>query len=551
MTECLREVAEVLASGRIDLLGVQTDVIGAMEEALESVVGFVEAADASQRLDEPEGADDESSFRPNETVRPVVAIDEVVDSEFASYAIHGADHPGMRRREEGVLEGEPEEGRVRSAAGYGDERVPGRIDSVRDEPALDLGSGAAVAVEREVHAVLHRETLEMTPADECHDLGVDVMDTAGTDFPDAVVRFVPPVNDDIGKATKETVVVAVERATERTITREGIDDFTVDIELELLRGLVPDTDGTTAPVAVEVDEQVLRDMRLTVEGIDDLQFRLSKTRSVEDPIDECVGFLMEAQTEERANGEGGIAEPTIPVIPVAGATRLLGERGGRCGDHGTRGRIGKELECERAALDCLAIGAGIGAVQDPLRPVVEGQTLEGVEKLRNGEFDGCFVGVGEGEIGGLPGFEYEGAAQDGAPLLERDARVENGSAMIPSVLVPLAGEHAEFWGLPTEAGTKANGHLEGDATGLAADATDEKRLGEREVSFLGLGEGREKIGETYLAGRGGEEGFEDVGTVTIASLGSSGVVGQDAPVSTEISVEDAGKDGVGVETREA
>ena len=66
--EPLREVAEELAGGGIDLFGVEPDVIGVAQHPAEHPLGALPLADHRQRLGQPEGADRE---RPLLSLEPV------------------------------------------------------------------------------------------------------------------------------------------------------------------------------------------------------------------------------------------------------------------------------------------------------------------------------------------------------------------------------------------------------------------------------------------------------------------------------------------------
>lgn len=62
MREALREVAEKLAGGRLDLLRVEADVVRERERALRDLGRLVDATELRERLCEPERTRDERAF---------------------------------------------------------------------------------------------------------------------------------------------------------------------------------------------------------------------------------------------------------------------------------------------------------------------------------------------------------------------------------------------------------------------------------------------------------------------------------------------------------
>ena len=89
---------------------------------------------------------------------------------------------------------------------------------------------------------------------------------------------------------------------------------------------------------------------------------------------------LEPQPVERAQHEGGVADPRVAVVPVARPAGRLGQRGRRRRHDGAGRRVAQTLERQGAALDVAAPRmVGEGAVGQPVPPVGDG----GVE-LRSG-----------------------------------------------------------------------------------------------------------------------------------------------------------------------
>src|SRR2546430_17321666 len=70
----LREVAELLARGRIDLLGEQPERVGAAQQIVEQPLSLVEVAGHRERLRQPEAAGEERAFVAAQAVGGLVAV---------------------------------------------------------------------------------------------------------------------------------------------------------------------------------------------------------------------------------------------------------------------------------------------------------------------------------------------------------------------------------------------------------------------------------------------------------------------------------------------
>ena len=112
--EGLREVAEELAGRRVDLLGVEPDVIGVAQHPAEDPLGPLALADHGQRLGQPEGADREGALLSLQPVGVTVAVDQLAvgAGELPRDGADGPVHPRMvpgkephhRDRERGGIE---------------------------------------------------------------------------------------------------------------------------------------------------------------------------------------------------------------------------------------------------------------------------------------------------------------------------------------------------------------------------------------------------------------------------------------------------------------
>src|SRR5581483_5184560 len=91
--KCLRIVAERLAIVRIELLGIQANVVGVAEQLFEQADGLRQPARSSQSLDRPEAGDAEPPFAAGQTIQACfVAEDEQAAPKPPQHLFHGRAH---------------------------------------------------------------------------------------------------------------------------------------------------------------------------------------------------------------------------------------------------------------------------------------------------------------------------------------------------------------------------------------------------------------------------------------------------------------------------
>ena len=112
----------------------------------------------------------------------------------------------------------------------------------------------------------------------------------------------------------------------------------------MLVGGIAYTDGAGAAIAVEIGAEVFGDPGLAEDIVEDAELGVGEAGGVKEPLGEGMRLAPVAEAEEGADGEGGIAEPAVAVVPVTHAADGLGEGGGGSGDDGAGRGVGQELE---------------------------------------------------------------------------------------------------------------------------------------------------------------------------------------------------------------
>src|SRR5450756_2726007 len=87
----------------------------------------------------------------------------------------------------------------------------------------------------------------------------------------------------------------------------------------------------SAVVALQVVERLLGDAIAAVDGVHDHHVALFRggLAALLQPVHEARGLLEEPEPHEAVDGERGVPQPGVAVVPVPGAAGLLRERGGR------------------------------------------------------------------------------------------------------------------------------------------------------------------------------------------------------------------------------
>src|SRR5689334_2418151 len=88
------------------------------------------------------------------------------------------------------------------------------------------------------------------------------------------------------------------------------------------------------------------------------------------PFEKCSGFVHVAQAHQCSKREASIANPGVPIVPVAYATNSLREPKGWCRNYRAELLGSKQLEGQRRTIDGLAPSALVFGPIHPTSPEV-------------------------------------------------------------------------------------------------------------------------------------------------------------------------------------
>src|SRR6185295_4895974 len=99
---------------------------------------------------------------------------------------------------------------------------------------------------------------------------------------------------------------------------DRIHQLTGDIELELICGVVPDTNRFRSAVPIEMIERGFLQVAVIADAVEDIQSPLWVVLPADilQKADEFLGLLCQAKAHEGVHGKGRVADPTVAVIPI-------------------------------------------------------------------------------------------------------------------------------------------------------------------------------------------------------------------------------------------
>ena len=149
---------------------------------------------------------------------------------------------------------------------------------------------------------------------------------------------------------------------------QGDHHLAEDVALPLVDGPVADPDRARALVPGQVVELALGQLAAAVDGVHDLEVGGVAGHGPHQPVAPQPGLVDVAAGEQGLEGERGVAQPAVAVVPVPLAADVLGQARRRGGDDAAAHLVGEQAQDEQGAGDGLAVRP---VVRVPVGPLVE------------------------------------------------------------------------------------------------------------------------------------------------------------------------------------
>ena len=162
-----------------------------------------------------------------------------------------------------------------------------------------------------------------------------------------------------------------------TAVRAASSDLPEDVELELLARFVADAHRLRVLVAGQPVELDLGEPPFAADAVHDLELAgVAGDGSLQPTLPGARFFAVAAQ-QQGLQGERGVTQPGVAVVPVAHAAELFGQRRRRRRAHRAGRRVLQRLHRDERAHDVIAPLTLIGAALHPFGPVPLGRAQRG------------------------------------------------------------------------------------------------------------------------------------------------------------------------------
>lgn len=345
-----------LATGS-DLLGEQADVVGVGLHLLEGIARRTNPPGAGKSVHIEEGAETECAFGAPQTVRGgrrVVAVDEAVRYQGALHRVQGRQPADRLGRQEPDARNEQQRSVEDVAAVVLDEGllrlVPAPLHHLFEDRVASRGPTRSVGGT----AVLSCQAQPPVEGHPRHHSAEGEVLAPTTGLPDAYVGAIPGIGEPVQRPREVLPAVVAASHGDLTPLRQGIERLAVDVQLQLTGCCVPGPHRVRTPIALEVGENLFRQLGVPVDAVHDLQRlafdALPVLEAVAQPARELRRLLGEPQVEQGTHGQGAVTDPGVAVVPVAFTPDLFGQAHGGGGDGSTCGCVGEQLERDGRAV---------------------------------------------------------------------------------------------------------------------------------------------------------------------------------------------------------
>ncbi len=391
MTERLREVADHAPQPRVVLFRQQPHVVTQGQQPFEQLLGLAHPPRQRVVVGEPEGAGQEGALTSGQPVHGTVlggrvAQYEAVLHELTFDGAHRADDPRIRRGQEADQRHVQQGGVQLGGAVELREGVAVGVEAPDADLVVDLGSQRRPAVQRAGQARLGDALDRPVGRHPGHDLGVDEVPPRPSDLPDALVRLTPSGLQEVHQlGLQGPGVVAAVHLGRHPGHMQRVQYLAVDVELELFDGAVADPYGRRTLVAGQPRHFVLGEPAFTADPVHDLDPGGVTGHRAQQPFPPRGGLAGEAGIEQSEQGDGGVAQPAVAVVPVADATDHLRQGCGDRRDDAAGGGVRQRLEGDQGPPDGLLPLSVVGAAGHPLRPPRLGE----IDRPADVDLGGC------------------------------------------------------------------------------------------------------------------------------------------------------------------
>jgi hypothetical protein len=270
----LGKVAEVFTTWS-EFFGIETEMVGIAEGLVEQEASLLEISGPGNALDIPERAHGEGAFMAAEPIvsglLSVVAEDEGILDEDLFDAAEGEEPTAVVGGYE-AQEGHEKTGGVDGIAALAlDETLEFGVPEVGVDIVMNGGADLVPVFEGSGQAAFRGEADPAIECDPAHEPGEEEFLALPADFPDAFVWQLPMLTDPIDDLGDAGPGIISNRAPVFVEEVDGIEEFAVDIELELAPCGIADADRFGTAVAFEMIEVDFVKVVVSIEAVHDLE----------------------------------------------------------------------------------------------------------------------------------------------------------------------------------------------------------------------------------------------------------------------------------------
>ena len=177
-----------------------------------------------------------------------------------------------------------------------------------------------------LHRAVEAEFLHATDGpvgrDPGHQLRMGEMLRTAPDLPDSLVRFAPPLRDDLHQRLLQRPGAGPAAVPGGPRLIQGVHHLAVDVELELIDGLIPDPHRVPVIPGQPV-RQVFRQPPLAGHPVHDLHLGRVAGDRPQQPSAPIPRLLLEPRVHQRLQGDRRVPQPAEPVVPIPHPTQLF------------------------------------------------------------------------------------------------------------------------------------------------------------------------------------------------------------------------------------